>query len=131
MAGCVPVCWLIEGITDFIVEHGKSGFVHPLGDNAGFARSVALLDKDRVRLKLMSRTALGDALNRFTHQQAADSYAELFKAVMVAPPPKWDPLSWRNFHSDPNFGRSWVAWIPDRVKCWVKKAIVRRKAAIY
>ena len=31
MVGCVPVCWLIEGITDYIVRDGQTGFLSPVG----------------------------------------------------------------------------------------------------
>lgn len=123
MAGSVPVSWLIEGITDFIIEDGNSGFIHPVGDYASFAHSVALLDKGRARLNLMSRAASKAGRERFTPQRAAVAYAKVFNEVMAVAPPKWVPIPWRDFRGDPNFEHSWRDWVPVRVKRGLKRVI--------
>ncbi len=104
-----------------------SGFIHLAEDYDPFSTLFAQLDKDQTRFSSISDAALNNALNRFTHQRADDSYAELFNAVMVTPPPKWAPLPWRNFHADPSFKHAWVEWVPDRVKCMVTNSF--RKTA--
>ncbi len=123
MAGCVPVSWLIEGITDFIIDDGASGYIHPVEDYEGFARTVALLDKDRGRLNLMSRAASKAGRDRFTHQRAGDAYAKLFNEVMAVAPPKWEPVPWKDFRGDPNFEHAWYEWIPGGIKVWLKSWI--------
>jgi len=121
MAGCVPVSWLIEGITDFIVDDAASGFIHPIGGYEAFARSVALLGEDRGRLNLMSCAASKAGRDRFTHQRAGDAYAKLFNDVMTAAPPKWEPVPWRDFRGDPNFQHSWSGRLPGRLRSGLKK----------
>ncbi len=123
MAGSVPVSWLIKGITDFIIEDGNSGFIHPVGDYTSFARSVELLDKDRSRLNLMSRAASKAGRERFTPRRTAAAYANVFNEVMAVAPPKWVPIPWRDFRGDPNFEHSWRDWIPVRVKWGLKRVI--------
>jgi glycosyltransferase involved in cell wall biosynthesis len=55
LAGCVPVAWLIEGITDFIIEDGETGFICQVGDYKGFADHVSILAEDRDKLRTVSR----------------------------------------------------------------------------
>ena len=120
MAGCVPVSWLIEGITDFILEDGETGFISSVGDYISFARSVEILSRDRERLQRMSHAAACAARKRFSRQRAASAYANLFANVMANTPPRWDPLPWTEFHIDPNFQHSWRELVPDSIKYVLK-----------
>ncbi|MFW2439051.1 MAG: glycosyltransferase family 4 protein [Arenicellales bacterium] len=116
MAGCVPVSWLIDGITDYIIEAGKTGFIHSPGGHEAFARSIEILDNDRDRLSLMSKAAAKTARKRFSQRMTAAAYAELFRSVMAEPPPEWSPVPWSEFKGDPNFQHSWREYIPEKVK---------------
>jgi glycosyltransferase involved in cell wall biosynthesis len=107
MAGCVPVSWLIDGITDFIIEDGKTGFICPSGDYNCFADRVQALADDRARLGAMSQRAASSARERFTNQIAASAYARVIKEVIDQPPLKWNPKPWDQFVPDPNFDHSW------------------------
>lgn len=120
MAGCVPVSWMIEGITDFILDEGETGFICPMGDCEAFAQAIATLIKDRERLQLMSRAAAETGRERFTHQRAASAYGELFKEVMAAAPPRWNPLPWSEFQGNPEFQHSWRDWVPGNIKQWIR-----------
>ena len=119
MAGCVPVSWCIEGITDFIIEDEKSGFICPMGEIEFFARRIARLDNDRARLQEMSKTVVQVARKRFTHERAAKAYANLFKKVMSESPPEWKPKPWEDFHPDLNFKHSWKEIIPVKIRNWL------------
>jgi glycosyltransferase involved in cell wall biosynthesis len=121
MAGCVPVLWLIEGITDFIIEDGKTGFICPVGDYACFAKHVGTLARDRNTLQTMSEQVLSSARSHFTHYKAALAYADLIKKVMAESPPPWIPKSWDEFLGDPNFDHNWKEYIQDvPLVRWVK-----------
>ena len=37
MAGAVPVSWRLPGITDFLIDHGRTGFLCDVGDTGRFA----------------------------------------------------------------------------------------------
>jgi glycosyltransferase involved in cell wall biosynthesis len=121
MAGCVPVSWLIEGITDFIIEDGVTGFVDRLGDCARFAQHIEVLAGDRKLLQTMSKQVSRSARERFTNQIAASAYADLIEDVMDQPPPPWTPKPWGEFISDPNFAHSWKEYIQDiPVVRWIR-----------
>ena len=107
MAGCVPVSFLIDGITDFIVAHGKTGFVAPMSDCKTFAGYVAKLGQDRDLLRQISEATAEDARRRFVSEVAAAQYARVFKEVMDAPLPKYEPLPWSKFRIDPVYRRDW------------------------
>jgi len=105
MAGCVPLVYQIEGITDFIVTDEKTGFVCPMGDGQIFADRIAQLARDRKRLQRMAALAGATARDRFSSGRAARAYASTFYSVMQDKPPEWIPLPWSGFEPDPAFSR--------------------------
>jgi len=123
MAGCVPVSWLIDGITDYIIDDGKTGKICPMGNCKSFAESIAVLECDRGNLQTMSRNASEVARARFSTQHAASAYAEVFKEVMAASSPDWTPVPWSEFKSDPNFEHPWQEFIPESLRSTIKKII--------
>ena len=121
MAGCVPVCGLIPGITDFLVETGRTGFIEELGDAEGFADAIAALHEDRPKLAALSRAVGAEARARYTDEVAADAYAALIRDVMAEPAPDWSPLPWSAFKPDPNFPGYWRHRIPEGLKAFLRK----------
>jgi glycosyltransferase involved in cell wall biosynthesis len=123
MAGCVPVSWRLQGITDFIIDQAESGFLCELGDCRGFAEHIASLATDSEWLHRCSENAQIRSNERFNTQGAADRYAALIHSVMQNPAPRWQATSWKNFQADPNFEHSWKDWIPARIKRVLKNVI--------
>lgn len=123
MAGCAPVAWRLEGITDFIIEDGVSGAIVPLGDCRAFAEAVAALAHDPARLQATRAAAAERARSAFATGIAAERYAQLIHAVMQQPPPAWTPLPWSQFQPDPNFKHSWRDWIPKGIKKGLRKVM--------
>jgi len=103
MAGVAPVSFLIDGITDYVIEDGRTGMICSQGDAVEFAKIVSLLWQDRQRLVSMAEAAALAARDRFTAALTADAYAIEFREVMAELPPSWAPLSWADFKPDPNF----------------------------
>lgn len=99
MAGCVPVVWRLEGITDFIVQDGHTGFVCPLGECGAFAEKIAFLSRDRELLAKMSVAGAADGRERFSLNRFGDAYASLFRGLMGNPAPAWESWSWARFES--------------------------------
>lgn len=116
MAGAVPVSWTIKGITDFLIDEGRTGFLFDTGDADGMARRVAALAADRSGLRHLSVDVGQEARERFSSAVAADAYATLIRTVMNEPPPPWTPAPWRSFNPDPNFPGQWRQWIPEPAK---------------
>lgn len=122
MAGCVPVCGLIDGITDFLVETGRTGFIETLGDADGFAATVAALHGDRAQLAALSQAVAAEARTRYTDEVAADAYAALIREVMAEPLPATTTRSWSAFTPDPNFPGYWRHRIPVRLKAFLQRS---------
>jgi len=121
LAGCVPVFWLIEGITDYILDDGNTGFVCHVSDHVGFARAIEGLAVDRKLLQNMSQQVARSARERFTDQKAASAYAGLIKDAMVQTPLPWIPKPWAQFTGDPNFEHSWKEILHDiSIFRWLK-----------
>ena len=121
MAGCAPVSFLIEGITDFVIEDGVTGMLAPQGDAEGFAECVAILAADRHRLAAICKAAGAAAREKFNSATCADAYAREFSRAMAAPPPPWSPRPWSEFEPDPNFPQSWRRFLPLSLEKTMKK----------
>lgn len=120
MAGAVPACFNIEGITDFMVDHDRSGLLVPQEDAKALAQGIHRLDQDRDHLRAMSAAVAATARERFSSAGTARVYADLFRAVMAEPAPAWSPKAWSSFTPDPNFPRTWRRFIPKAVKEAIK-----------
>jgi glycosyltransferase involved in cell wall biosynthesis len=120
MAGAVPVCFNIAGITDFMIQEGRTGHLVAQEDAAGFADAVAGLAADRTRLATLHKAVALDARARFSNAIAAASYAALFTEIMAEAPPHWVPKPWADFVPDANFPQTWRRFVPPGVKEWVK-----------
>lgn len=123
MAGCVPVALLIDGITDFIIDSGRTGFVAPMSDCAAVARYVADLINDREQLRCVSAAAAAEARGRFTSEVAARRYAHQLRSVMQSSLPAFDPLPWSQFAVDPVYQKRLTGYIPKMVKAPIKSAM--------
>ncbi|SLN59183.1 Glycogen synthase [Roseovarius albus] len=121
MAGCVPVCGLISGITDFLIETGHTGFIEKLGDAEGFADVIARLHEDRPKLAALSQAVGAEARVQYTDEVAANAYSGMIRDVMSEPPPEWTPRPWGAFKPDPNFPGYWRQRIPAGLKTFLRK----------
>lgn len=131
MAGCVPVALLIEGITDFLIDHGRTGFVAPMVDYQLFAQYTAQLIEDRALLRRLSAATADSARDRFTSKTAARRYAQLFHAVQQAPLLDFEPLPWSQFRVDPVYRKKLSGYLPKNVKKLIKSAMNKPPLASY
>lgn len=115
MAGCVPVSWLIEGTTDYLIEDGETGFLVTSEDYIGMAERIKSLAAERSMLQRMGELAAQLARVRFTDDRAAADYAALFTSVMNQQAPIWVPRSWDSFRIDENFQLVWWKEIARRL----------------
>ena len=130
MAGCAPVALLIEGITDFLIESGKTGFIAPMSDCATVARQVAEMTSNRILLRQVSAAAAAVARERLASEVAAKRYAQLFDAVMQAPTPTFAPQPWSQFAVDSVYRKRWTAYVPKPLRTLVKNAMRRQLSAV-
>ena len=123
MAGCVPVCFNIVGITDFMITPGQTGALVPQEDSAAFASAVAALAADRTALDRQHCNVTREARDRFSNDRAASAYAAIFKEVMQQTPPAVAPKNWSDFAPDANFPQTWRRFIPTFVKDTLKQVM--------
>lgn len=84
-AGCVPVASAIRGVTDSIVEHGRTGYLFPIGDYRQAAEYIVQLagqPEDRQKMAAAARQGVRD---RFSIKTVAQQYADLMDKVLAGP----------------------------------------------
>ena len=86
-AGCVPVASAIRGVTDVLIDHGRTGFLFPVGDLDRAAREIHRIAREPGLLERLSTAAKAEAESRFDSDRAAGAYAELLQALRRDPPP--------------------------------------------
>jgi glycosyltransferase involved in cell wall biosynthesis len=97
-AGCVPVVSRIRGVTDFVVEHARTGFLFPIGGIGAAARAIVQLDRDRGLLRRVSAACREAVVSRFSLDVVAETYSERIRSVDADRPEIAPPLSlddWR------------------------------------
>jgi hypothetical protein len=111
----VPVASRIEGITDFILEDGRTGLLCDVGDEAGFAAAIARLHADRAMLAAVSTATARAARERFTVERMAADYARVFTEVAGAAASA-GPLPWSQFRLPEPFQPTWRDRVPRPVR---------------
>jgi hypothetical protein len=113
--GCVPIASKLAGITDAIIEHGKSGFLFPVGDVKLAARYVLELASNRERLAALSAGAVASASNYSVASQGAQ-YEALIRESLGRPRIDFveEPLD--RWHLDKRLRPAWWYSLPEPVK---------------
>ncbi len=124
-AGCVPIATHLRGITDMIVEDGVSGFLCPMGQVKAFADKIALLHRDRERLKQMAVAAQQRVAARFSLERMAADYDHLFTEALAQPPIDYKirPLAEIEFPRE--LLPTWRAWVPQPMKNLARTCMYR------
>ncbi|GAF91585.1 unnamed protein product, partial [marine sediment metagenome] len=85
-SGCVPAASEIRGVTDSIIEHGKTGFLFPIGDWRQAADYIAQLAREPENVQKMSVAATDSVAWRFPIETVAEQYVGLMERVLANPP---------------------------------------------
>ena len=114
--GCVPLLSRLEGISDFLVDHGKSGFLFVPGDGKAMGDTWGHLIQEQSLWLRIGAEARQKVESCFSLNRMADQYAQLFHAVQDEPRASPEPRSLDTFSIHPRLGPTWRRWIPDSVK---------------
>lgn len=120
MAGCIPVSWLIDGITDFLIHDGETGFIIPMDDSKKFAEKLAEIHENFTLLPLFRKRIQQYAQQHFDSDVCAAKYAKMFGEINQHPRNFEQPKSWSDFKIDENFAS---LKYENQIKFWIKKAI--------
>jgi glycosyltransferase involved in cell wall biosynthesis len=115
-AGCVPVATHIKGVTDFVIEHGKSGFLFPMGNTRQAADAVRLLAAEPERLCSMAAAARSHNQERFSVPTMAADYARLLDSLRTDPPTISAPLQMGDWHYPKGLRAGLRSQLPTGVK---------------
>jgi glycosyltransferase involved in cell wall biosynthesis len=115
--GCVPLASRVRGSTDFIVDHGRTGFLFPVGDVNAAAELLRSLGSDREELRRVGEAARADATRRFGAEQMAAAYIDLMQTVSSRPPRTAPALPLDEWSYPPGFTGGLRRFAPE----WAKK----------
>jgi glycosyltransferase involved in cell wall biosynthesis len=115
-AGCVPVATRIDGVTDTVVEHGRNGFLFPVGDVAAAASFVVKLARDTTLWSQMSAEARATARERFGLDRMAREYFELIQRVFARPRRLAPPLPIETWTIPRGLRPAWWHSLPEPLK---------------
>ncbi len=113
--GCVPVCSRISGVTDFIVSHGRDGFLFDVGNLKEAATLIRQLVNENTWQEFSDNAKL-TSQSRFGLKQQAKSYRNLIKDLNQNPPIISPPLSLDNWHLPPGLKPRFATYLPKSVK---------------
>lgn len=114
-AGCVPVASRISGVTDFVVEHGVSGLLFPVGDFQAAADQLRRLQEDRPALEAMSAAARESVRKKFSVQESCQDYERLILAARNTTPSQ-DPLPAERWEVPAELRPRLASYLPDSLK---------------
>jgi glycosyltransferase involved in cell wall biosynthesis len=124
--GCVPVASAIRGVTDAVVDHGRTGFLFPVGDLDRAAQAVRRILGEPGLLERMSMAARIEARRRFDADRAATAYAALLQNLRADPPAIAPPLPLHEWHYPRGLGDGRLRrFVPRRVKNLLRELLER------
>lgn len=126
-SGCVPIASRIKGVTDFVVNDGKTGFLFEMGDIQEAAEAVRRLTIDPSLLERMSCDARRDMDGRFDMDVMARSYIDVVRQVMSAHGSEKEPLPFEKWAYPPGLKPGVVSYLPSGIKKWLR--LLREKFA--
>lgn len=83
--GCVPVASRITGVTDFVITHGQTGFLFPVGDCKRAVAAIRSLASAETQRQQMAAAGRADAQQRFSILAMSAGYAQVLDSLDSAP----------------------------------------------
>lgn len=82
MCGAVPVVSHLEGITDNLVDDGRTGFLVPVDDTDAFVDKIKFLLQNPSVLQTMQIATKEEAEQKFSLKIMSDNYVSLFNSLL-------------------------------------------------
>ncbi len=84
VSGCVPVSWLIQGITDYLIENEETGFLCEMRDYDSIIKNIKTLHLDRNGLVKLKSRVKQNAQMRFSHTHCVGQYVRVFENALYS-----------------------------------------------
>jgi glycosyltransferase involved in cell wall biosynthesis len=127
-SGCVPLATKIRGVTDFVVEDGRTGLLFPSGDTETAARLLVDLAADPTRLKEMRNAGRSATAGRFGVQSQARAFAGVVDQVVFHPRKITDPQPIEKWEIARGLKPAWWTSLPEPVKNGLR--VLRERAGV-
>lgn len=114
--GCVPLATQIRGVTDFVVDHGRTGLLFPSGKTDRAAQLMAGLFHDRLRLRSMRDACREEANRKFNIEDQARAFVQIVEGVIAHSSRPADPLSIEKWMLLPGLTPAWWTSLPEPMK---------------
>jgi glycosyltransferase involved in cell wall biosynthesis len=114
--GCVPVASRIHGVTDYVVQHGRTGFLFPVGSTRAAADHLARLAADPGLLRAAGAAAQADVKSRFSLAEQGERYAALIQDTIGTRHALRQPVALENWSVPRGFRPGWWHWLPLPIK---------------
>lgn len=124
-AGCVPIATRLRGVTDEIVNHRVSGFLHRVGAVGEAGALVRSLASDPDLLSRMSRAAVEEQRRRFSLERMGADYARVLRRLRRRGATRATPLDPDRWRTPRGFGPGLRAWIPGPAKNALRRFVAR------
>lgn len=115
-AGCVPVASLIRGVTDWVVQQGRTGLLFPVGDTKGAARCIKRLLDDPALLATLSAEGRRAVKDRFSVETMAARYGDVLKRIAADRPEVSAPLQLTRWEVPSGLAPGLRTYLPRPVK---------------
>ena len=123
--GCVPIASHLRGVTDFVVSHGRTGLLFPVGDIRGAAAQVRRLAEDRDLLERLSAAGAAAVAARFRPSDMLDAYAGLLLNLKRSPPPISPPYSMHQWRMPAGLRPGLRTYLPQPMKNFARSLLER------
>ena len=127
-AGCVPVATRIRGVTDFVVEDGRTGLLFPSGATGTAAHLLADMARNRGRLREMRDACRAATARRFGVREQARAFTEVVERVIAHPRRIKDPLPIETWSIARGLKSAWWTSLPEPVKNGLR--VLRERAGL-
>ncbi len=127
-AGCVPLATRIRGVTDFVVEDGRTGLLFPSGDTGTAASLLADLASNRERLRKMRDACRAATAGKFGVREQARAFAEIVEQAVAHPRAIRDPLPLEKWRIARGLKTAWWHPLPEPIKNALR--VLRERAGV-
>jgi len=80
--GCVPIATRLEGITDIVIDDGRTGFLVDIGDVKGFVDKIEQIQNDPIKWSEMSKAGHQKVLREFSVENMGKAFMHLFSDAL-------------------------------------------------
>lgn len=127
-SGCVPIASRIHGVTDYVVDDGRTGLLFPVGSVGAAATALRRVQDDRAFLNAMARAAFVAARQRFDMGTVGRSYSDVLQVARHSRGVIKEPLPTAEWTYPRGLKSTWRSSLPAPLKNVLRVALERSRS---